>query len=318
MIKVDPQTIKEAFPQVNFILDHPLKEKTYFKIGGPAQVYLETDDENLLANLVGWCQQNHFPLTIIGGASNVIVSDAGIEGLVVKLKNDQVAVIDQDKNVIEVGAGLKTALLVQKCLELELAGLEYFLGVPGSVGGAIFNNAHYLDSLISDHILAVKIISGDGSISWIDKDEAGFGYDQSRFHHSGEVILGGRFGLKQGNRQDSQALISEATLYRARTQPLGEPSSGCIFQNAPNTDQLKDKFPQFAANKFLGGGFLIDQAGCKGMKVGGISVSHKHAAFFINDGTGTSAEVLELITQVKQRVREQFGVELKEEVFFLS
>jgi UDP-N-acetylmuramate dehydrogenase len=112
--------------------------------------------------------------------------------------------------------------------------------------------------------------------------------------------------------------VKEATIYRAKTQPLGEPSSGCFFRNAPNTDELRTRFPQFAQRSEIPSGFLIDQAGLKGERVGGVSISHKHAAFLINDQGGNSDQVKQLVEIVKNRVREQYGVELVPEVFFLQ
>jgi UDP-N-acetylmuramate dehydrogenase len=194
----------------------------------------------------------------------------------------------------------------------------YFLGVPGTVGGAIFNNAHYLEDLIGDHVSKVKIATQQGKIYWVDHDDCDFEYDHSRFQKSQEIILEAEFCLKPGSKIKSMELISKATRYRAQTQPLGLPSSGCIFQNVPNTASLKSQFPAFTQKKFVGAGFLIDQAGLKGTKVGGISISHKHAAFFVNDGAGTSQDVEKLLTLVKKTVKAKFGVSLKEEVFFLN
>jgi UDP-N-acetylmuramate dehydrogenase len=189
--------------------------------------------------------------------------------------------------------------------------------VPGTLGGAVYNNAHYLSDLISEHINRVLVIDRQGQEKWLSKAECDFKYDYSRFQKTKEIILAAEFSLSLGNPQESQARIREATLYRAQTQPLGMPSSGCIFQNVPNDPNLQKLFPQFAERSHVPGGFLIDQAGLKGERVGDVEVSQKHAAFFVNHGTGTSEQVEELVTKVKQRVKAKYGVELHEEVFYL-
>jgi len=310
--------IQQAFPDLTFHETYPLAQKTYFKMGGPAQVYVEISDEDSIAKVFAWCTNKNIPVTLFGGASNVIVGDEGVQGLVIHLTNTYCELVSDSKTKILVGAGTKTALMVGKTVQLGLTGLEYFLGVPGTVGGAIYNNAHYLESLIGTHITRVKIAQKDGTTKWLSNEECEFGYDSSRFHTSKEIILAAEFDLTAGNAETSKNLIAEATRYRAQTQPLGAPSSGCIFQNTPNTPKLRELFPQFKERAYIGGGFLIDQAGLKGKTIGGVSVSHKHAAFIINDGTGTAAQVQELIWLIKQEVKKQFDVDLKEEVFLLK
>jgi UDP-N-acetylmuramate dehydrogenase len=240
--------------------------------------------------------------------------------VVLKLTNDSFAVGGKTEGLTAVtaGAGLKTSLLVRKTVDAGLTGLEYFLGVPGNVGGAVYNNAHYLEDLISRQINRVEIITENDTIEWLDKEDCRFAYDYSRFQKTKEVILQAEFLLESGSIEESREKIREATVYRAETQPLGLPSSGCIFQNTPNTPQLKKLFPQFADKKYVSGGFLIDQAGLKNTTEGDIEVSDKHAAFFINRGGGTAADIQKLIDRVKTVVKEKFGAELREEVFWLG
>jgi UDP-N-acetylmuramate dehydrogenase len=210
------------------------------------------------------------------------------------------------------------ATLVAQSVNWGLTGLEYFLGVPGSLGGAVVNNAHYLSALISQHIVRVHVVQPDGELVWLSAAASEFGYDHSRFQHSKEIVVAVEFLLQSGTKAESQALIAQATHYRATTQPLGIPSSGCIFQNTPNTTQLQQLFPQFAQKTHVPGGFLIDQAGMKGTRVGALEVSHKHAAFIVNHGGGTAKDLLSLIALIKTTVKARFGVDLVEEVFFLA
>lgn len=305
------------FPNLNFKFDHPLASQTYFKIGGAAEVYLESDSKEDIANLVKFCQANSIKLTILGGASNVIVADEGIKGLVLKLNNDDFEKNSSTQKLI-VGAGIKLPALVKQSIDERFTGLEYFHGVPGSLGGAIYNNAHYLDSLIGDHVARVEVIDKQGKISWLNKENCDFSYDHSRFQSSQEIIFSVEFDLEKGNSEKSQELIKEAVGYRAKTQPLNLPSSGCIFQNVKNTEKLKEQFPQFADHSHVPGGFLIDQAGLKGERVGDIEISSKHAAFFVNHGAGRASDVQRLVEIVKNTVKEKFGVDLQAEVFFIG
>lgn len=308
--------LSKQFPNLEFQADFSLKEKTYFKIGGSAEIYVETHTQEGFVSLLRYCQQEKIHFTLLGGGSNIIVADKGIEGLVIHPKQKEIRLLDE--NLLYAETGAKTSLVVSQSVKYGLTGLEFFLGVPGSIGGAIYNNAHYLEDLMSDHIYQVKILSQEGEVQLLENKACDFGYDSSRFQTSGEVILGVTFSLTKGEEEKSRELIKKATLYRAKTQPLGKPSSGCIFQNPPNTTALRKQFPQFKDRKFIPAGFLIDQAGLKKTRVGGVEVSSKHASFFINNGEGTAADLKKLISLVKKRVAEKFGVKLQEEVFYLE
>jgi UDP-N-acetylmuramate dehydrogenase len=314
--------LKQAFPGFKFKQDFSLASQAYSKIGGQAEMYIKLKKREEIVELVSFCKKNNIKLTILGSASNVIISDEGISGLVLQLANNSIEDLNKkNKNgeyLIRVGAGFKTSLFVQKTVDLGFTGLEHFMGVPGTLGGAIYNNAHYLEELISKHIHRIEVIDKNGLIKWLNPNECGFDYDKSRFHSTQEIILSAEFALKKGSKEESQKLIGVATKYRALTQPLGDPSSGCIFKNTPNNPTLKKLFPQFKDKKFVSGGFLIDKAGLKGVKIGEVEVSTKHAAFFVNKGKGTAEDLKKLIALVKQTVEQKFGVKLEEEVFHLS
>lgn len=314
------QQLARAFPELSFQYDFVLAPQTYFKVGGPAEAYVDLADRDQIVALVKYCHEQTIPLTPLGGASNVIIADQGVRGVVMKIANETFEVIGEADGLttIRAGAGLKMALLVRRAVDTGLTGLEFFLGVPGTVGGAVYNNAHYLQDLISEHVTRVEVIESNGTVQWLKHDDCQFGYDTSRFQQSQEIILQAELALPKGTAELSTEKIRHATLYRAQTQPLGQPSSGCIFQNVPNTPQLRKLFPQFAQEKLVSGGFLIDQAGLKGAREGDIEVSEKHAAFFINTGQGTAADIAKLINRVKATVKEKFGAELHEEVFWLG
>lgn len=315
------QKLISTFSQLKFELNANLAPLTYFKIGGPAQVLVKVNEKQDLINLVRFCQKENFKFTVLGGASNVIVCDQGISGLVIFVKFNHIELIskDEDQGLLRAEAGIKTALFVSRTInDYGLAGLENFLGVPGTLGGAIYNNAHYLEKLLSRYIKRVNIIDEKGDVRWIDKAECDFGYDSSRFHQTNEVILEAEFVLPLGDIEESKSLVKKATLYRAKSQPLAEPSSGCIFKNVLNNEKLKQKFPQFADRRHVPTGFLIDQAGLKGARQGDIEISHKHAAFFINKGQGKAKDVEKLIEKVQSVLEKKYEVKPEPEVFWLE
>ena len=310
------QLIQEKFDYLQPNFDYRLAKQTYFKIGGPAEVYLEIDQLEDMKQLVELCNKYEINLTVIGGASNILIDDSGVEGVVCKITAEEFEQLNDISFLAQ--AGMKMAQLVRKSLDLRLTGLEYFLGVPGNLGGAVYNNAHYLQDLIGDHIIEVEVIDHLGQLKTLTHAQCQFGYDSSRFQNSNEIIWSVKFSLKPGSSETSKELVQKATEYRAKTQPLGLPSSGCIFQNIHNNDRLQQMFPQFAERKYLPGGFVIDQAGLKNQRVGDIYVSDIHAAFFVNKGQGSSKDVLSLINLVKQTVKQKFDIDLKEEIFYLK
>lgn len=312
--------LSTQFPTILFEEQKILAPLTYFKIGGVAEVFCTVKEKAILQKIITFCLQHSVPYTVLGGASNVVVNDEGIKGLVIKNELEQITLVESNTNqgIFYAESGTKMATLVAKTVAQGFTGLEYFLGIPGTLGGATYNNGHYLSHLIGDYITRVEIISEQGELSWLSHDQCEFGYDSSRFHKTKEIIVGVEFTLAKGDAAVSQALIKEATVYRAKTQPLGIPSSGCIFQNTPNTPHLQQLFPQFADQTHVPTGFLVDQAGLKGYTIGGVQVSEKHGAWIINSNNGTAQDVKELIEYIKKTIKEKFDTTIQEEVFYLG
>ncbi len=319
--------LKEKFPTVNWSFDLLLASKTYFRLGGQAEIFYKVKEINLLKKILIFCEEQAIPWTVVGGLSNVVVADSGIKGLVLQMACDAFDVIDQDNQqlVFTAEAGIKTNQLVMKAARLAATGLEGFIGVPGTLGGAIYNNAHYLQFLIGDYIEEVTAFHVKSNKEIIFSHEnCKFAYEQSIFQSDDQlIILSAKFLLNKDDPEKIQAKIKEAQARRLNTQPLNYPSSGCIFQNPPNTEFLKKLFPQFANQEFIPAGFLIDQAGLKEQKQGAIVVSDKHAAFLINMAeqlgvSATTSDLKKLIKQIQSAVKEKFQVELEEEIFYLG
>jgi UDP-N-acetylmuramate dehydrogenase len=200
--------------------------------------------------------------------------------------------------------------LVRWTVQRGIAGLEAWAGTPGTVGGAIFGNAHFGGRLIGDVVDSVRLAGLDGSTRDLSRDEMEFGYDRSRLQRTGEVLLSSVFRVSTGDPASLRAVARESLAYRKKTQPLDTPSAGCIFQNPARADVPAD-IPASA-------GALVDRAGLKGAARGDARVSPAHGNFIVNEGHATAADIRALIDVCRARVNERFGVALQEEIVYLG
>jgi UDP-N-acetylmuramate dehydrogenase len=192
------------------------------------------------------------------------------------------------------------------------AGLEAWAGTPGTVGGAIFGNAHFAGRSIGELVVETELVDRDGRLAHVSANEMEFGYDRSRLQRTGEVLLSATFRVSPGNPGELRATARASLAYRKRTQPLETPSAGCVFQNPqPGRDRLPDGVPWSA-------GALIDRAGLKGSAIGGARVSPTHGNFIVNDGSATAADIRLLIERCRSAVHARFGVTLKDEIVYLG
>lgn len=326
--------LQNRFPDLTFQAEVPLAPYTYMKVGGPAEVLWQAKQYPDFKKVAEFVQREQLPVTILGGASNVVVRDGGIRGLVIlngcdavthagslhELFEDnsdfseEIQKMAENHQVLLAESGIKTALLVRKSVDFGLTGLEPFLGVPGTLGGAVFNNSHYTEELIGNYIAGVEAVDEHGTARWLTNSQCDFRYDHSRFHHFKEIILRALFALKPGDRELSMQKIAQATVKRATTQPLGTANSGCMFQNVVLDAEQQERF----GKKVLSAGWLIDQAGLKGMRVGDAVVSTKHANFVVNEGNATFRDIETLVQKVQEEIQRKFGLSLKQEVFFIG
>ena len=304
------QRLREAFGPDRLQVNVTLGPLTTFKVGGPADFLLSADSADDVRRVLPIARDLGLPVTFLGGGSNVLVSDDGIRGLVIRMKGGQVRQLAADR--ICADAGVTINGLVRWTINHGLAGLEAWAGTPGTVGGAIFGNAHFQGRNISDLVVAVTLIATDGRAEDVATADMEFAYDFSRLHRTGEVVLAADFRVSPGQPDALRAVAHDSLAYRKRTQPLASPSAGCIFQNPdPRRDRVPDGIPWSA-------GALVDRAGLKGARQGQARVSPTHANFIINEGDATAAEVRELIDRCKREVRRQFGVDLREEIVYLG
>ena len=298
-----------------------LKKYTTFKIGGKAKYFLETGSEKNLIKGIKGAKAINLPFFVLGGGSNLLVSDKGYDGLIIKLRKTSCHTIKKSSKIYA-KAGTPLALIVAEAAKNSLTGLEWAIGIPGTIGGAIKGNAGAFGTSISEATEKVEALDNDKiNLVNIPQKECGFGYRQSIFKKKkGLIILSAVFQLKKGNKTKIKTKMDKFILYRKKTQPLKFPSSGSIFENLQFTTynlQLLKKFPElkkFNKEGIIPAAFLIEKCGLKGKKAGEAQISEKHANFIINLGKGKAKDVAALINLIKSKVKNKFNITLKEEI----
>lgn len=277
----------------DFQKNKALSELSTFRIGGVADYFIEVKEANTLSDVLQFCVKENIHYIVLGKGSNCIFEDEGFRGLVILNKID---FIEQIGNLFRVGAGYNFSLLGTQSARSGFSGLEFASGIPATVGGAVFMNAGANGKETCDHLVSVEYMQEEGSLICFQKDELHFSYRHSSFQGMRGAIVAATFALEpvEGARKRQIEIID----YRKKTQPLNEPSCGCIFKN-----------PEGAS-----AGALIEKSLLKGVFCGGVKVSEKHANFIVNMGNGSAKDVLDLIQVIKNRVKEQTGFELQEEI----
>lgn len=304
----DPFTLfAEALGGGRVLREAPLAPFTTFKVGGPAEYLVEVRDSRELVTALGVAARCGIAATVIGGGSNLLVADAGVRGAVIRTRGGAVSL--EGAALVRADAGASLNGLVRWTIAHGLGGLEAWAGTPGSVGGAVFGNAHYGGRSIGALVDSARVATPDLRLLDVPAAEMEFAYDRSRLQRTAEILLSALFSLEPS--ADAAALRETARRSladRKQTQPLGLPSAGCVFQNPdPAVDRLPDGIPASA-------GALVDRAGLKGFAIGGARVSPVHANFIVNEGGATADDIRRLIDLCRDRVQERFGVVLREEI----
>lgn len=296
-IKALQTALLETLPSTRVREEEYLRHHTTFKIGGPADLFVEPTTMAELSFALRTIHEFDVPVTIIGCGSNILVKDGGIRGAVVSVRH-MTQIMDCNDNVLCIGSGYMLKDASEFAWENGLTGLEFAIGIPGTLGGAVFMNAGAYDGEMSHVVTAVRAVDFQGNIKEYDASHLDFGYRHSVFHDNHEVIGEVIVTLKPGDKNVIKARMDELTEKRESKQPLEFASAGSTFKRPPG---------YFA-------GTLIEQTGLKGLSVGDAQVSHKHAGFVINTGSASAKDVLDLIAEVQRRVYDQHGVHLEPEV----
>jgi UDP-N-acetylmuramate dehydrogenase len=309
-VKAAGERLRAALGADRVQQDAPLAPLTTFKVGGTADWLVQARSRDDVCRALESARELGLPVTVLGGGSNVLVADAGVRGIVVRVHGGDVSRLDATR--IRADGGVTINGLVRWTISHGVAGLEAWAGTPGTVGGAIHGNAHFKGRLISELIETVTLATLDGVVVDVPVAAMEFGYDYSRLHRTREIVLSADFRVTDGEPGALRAVARESLAFRKRTQPLESASAGCIFQNPdPARDRVPEGIPWSA-------GALVDRAGLKEARSGAAQVSTTHANFIVNHGGATAAEIRELVERCKRDVRLRFGVALREEIVYVG
>ena len=281
------------------IYNEPMKKHTSFKIGGNADFFVSVKTIEELKQALFYAKQKHIPITIIGNGTNILVSDSGIRGIVIKIDIQKFDLKEENDYIeISVGSGNKMMALATQLKKQEISGFEQLSGIPGTIGGAIYMNAGAYGKEMKDIVISTRCMNMKGEIIELSNEEQKFKYRSSVFNTKEYIILEAKLKLKKGKKEDIELQMNEYLNQRKEKQPLEYPSAGSTFKRQEGIITAK----------------LIDECGLKGYKIGGAMVSEKHAGFIVNTGDATAKDVLELIKYVKDEVYKKYGVKIEEEV----
>jgi len=304
--------------------NEPLKKYTTFRIGGPAKVFLEVEDENKLSQILKIAKEEKLNFFIIGGGTNLLISGKGFDGLVIKLKPGE---LEFNQTEVKVGAGYLLTLLLNQALDKGLVGMEFASGIPGTVGGAIKGNAGTFGEAMDKIVVKVNYLDENLESKTLTNQECKFSYRSSIFeNHKDWIIISALLKLEEGDTEASRKVIKERLQYRLDNHPVGAFCGGSFFKNIIYTEEIAGKLrslnidlpEKFKKYKKIPAAFVIEELGLKGQQIGQAQMSEKHANYLLNLGEATADEVIQLASFIKQQVRDKAGIQLEEEVRYVG
>ena len=279
------------------VRDALMKNYTTFRIGGPADLLIQPSSEEELIRIAAYLRQKDISAVVLGNGSNVLVKDGGIRGVVIKIGKNMGNIRTEGEEITAEAGALRAAAALAAA-DGGLTGMEFAAGIPGSVGGAVFMNAGAYGGEMSQIIVSCRALMPDGALREFSKEELKLGYRTSVFSQNGGIVTSCRIKLQAGDRETIYGYMRELAGRRTEKQPLNLPSAGSTFKRPEG---------YFA-------GKLIQDSGCRGLRVGGARISQKHAGFVVNETDASAEDVIRLIRLVQMRVRDCFGVDLEPEV----
>jgi len=288
--------LRTVLPEEHVKQDEMLKNHTHIKVGGKADVFVQPTTYTEIQQVVQYANKHNIPITFLGNGSNVIIKDGGIRGITLSLTHITDVTVNEQTIVAQSGAAIIDISRI--ALEHSLTGLEFACGIPGSVGGALYMNAGAYGGEVAYVLTKAVVMTKEGELITLSKDDFDFGYRKSRFANNHYIILEATFELEKGVYEEIKEKMDDLTYKRESKQPLEYPSCGSVFKRPPNN---------FA-------GKLIQDSELQGTRIGGVEVSTKHAGFMVNVDNGTAQDYIDLIHFVQKTVKEKFGVTLEREV----
>jgi UDP-N-acetylmuramate dehydrogenase len=276
--------------------DYPLAKQTWYGLGGPADYFIRPKTTGQLKEVVRRCNENKIPIYIMGFGSNLLISDEGLRAAVIKPCAEEFTQIEYDGREVTAWAGVELSKLVLQCVQKGLSGIEALTGIPGSIGGAVKMNAGGNFGDFGSAVESVTLMDIEGKMFEKNKPELAFDYRRSNI--TAKFILGARLKLNEADPEQIMRTVKEIWIYKKNSQPLNTKNAGCIFKNP----------------RGVSAGALIDRAGLKGLQIGGAVVSEKHANFIVAEKGCQSRDVLRLIDTIKQKIKDQFDIDLELEI----
>ncbi|MCZ6757563.1 MAG: UDP-N-acetylmuramate dehydrogenase [Bacteroidetes bacterium] len=308
----DKQRLEQILGESRISEEIVLAPMTTFQIGGPADLYFEARSVDELVSSISAARDLDIPYFLLGRGANILVGDKGVRGLVVHNKAGRFEIDHKTQQLRAESGAIVWPDIITPVVDAGLSGLEHYAGIPSTVGGALWQNLHFLSPpperertiFLEEVVLSAEILTPEGELKSVPNEYFDFGYDQSILHTSGDIVLSATFQLEKGD-PDLMRSIIEANLEwrRGRHPPLDtEPSVGSIFKKIEG----------------IGAGRLIDECGLKGTSIGGVEITHRHGNIMVNRGTGSARDVLDLIELVRETVLRETGYELEPEVAFVG
>lgn len=282
--------------------DYEIKNITTFKVGGKVDYLIIPQDYDDIRLTLKFGRDNDIPIYLMGNGSNLLISDSGIKGIVIRISKDNFIKKNIKNNLITAESGVPLYELISISLKNELSGLEYLHGIPGALGGIIAMNAGTDGCSISDFLKEIKVMDSFGEIFTLPKEELGFSYRKSLIIEKKLIVLETLLELKKDKKENIFSTLKSKIIKRKKSQPLTFPTAGCVFKNE-------------GENK---AGFLIEKAGCKGLRIGDAEVSTIHANFILNRGNATFKDIISLMKIIRDRVYEKFNIILNPEIIIMG
>ncbi len=332
---------------ITYKLEEPLAQYTTWRVGGPAEIFVQADTLDVLKRVITLANETSTPFTLLGGGSNVLIADRGIRGLVIRNKVSSISVLgttgadeqvivskaeprlaqanadeyysfakidynesDAPSVLVEIASGTYLPFAINSLIQKGITGLQWFAGIPGSVGGSIYNNIHGGSKFLGEFVLNVDVLNDKGEVQRLKNDELEFDYDYSRFHHTGEVILSAVLKLYRG---DKERALKTSIGWAALKKKQPHNSAGCCYQNIT---AAKQRELELISNSW---GYIIEhKLGLKGKNIGAAHISEYHAAFIETERGATANDVLELMNLVSNEAERVLGIRPVSEIFFLG